>query len=126
MKKVMALCVAMVTILAMSGCSSLQTATASDFNKQKISTAGTGVCHVSATNCGLYLFCIPLITGSSENVGAPALITDAVNSTALASMVTSKCKELQASRVLDLNTRNESHGFIFYWRESYASGNGVK
>ena len=126
MKKMMALGAAMVTVLAMSGCSSLQTATPNDFNGQKTVPVGTSVGHVSATNCGLYLLWIPLITGSSENIGSPAFLQDMVNTRSLAGMVTKKSKEMQASKVLDLTTQNASGGFIFYWPTSYASGNAVK
>ena len=97
MKKMMALGAAMVTVLAMSGCSSLQTATPNDFNGQKTVPVGTSVGHVSATNCGLYLLWIPLITGSSENIGSPAFLQDMVNTRSLAGMVT-KNAGFQGSR----------------------------
>ena len=67
----------------LTGCSSLQTASVADFNKQEVVTSGTAVEHIAVATHGLYLFSIPLITGSTDQYGMPTLVTDTVSPQAL-------------------------------------------
>ena len=126
MKKFLAMFAGVAAAVAMTGCSTIETASNTDFNGQEIVTSGTQVGHVSATTNGLYLLMIPLITGSETNIGIPALLSDTVNSQALSRIVTTKAKEMGGSKVLDLTTSSSSAGFIFYWRSSSASANVTK
>ena len=126
MKKLLTLCVAAATAAAFCGCSSLQVATVDDFNGQKMTPSGSATAHISATNCGLYLLWIPLITGSAQNIGAPALLEDgAVSAPMMAQAVTREAQKY-GKKVYDLNTFNGSAGFIFYWKTAYASANVAK
>ena len=126
MKKLLTLCVAAATAAVFCGCSSLQVATVDDFNGQKMTPSGSAPAHISATNCGLYLLWIPLITGSTDNFGVPTLVTDTVSPQALTAAVTKQAKAAGARTTADLVTDVTSAGFIFYYRSGTASGTAVK
>lgn len=126
MKKLLTLCVAAATAAVFCGCSSLQVATVDDFNGQKMTPSGSATAHISATNCGLYLLWIPLITGSTDNFGVPTLVTDTVSPQALTAAVTKQAKSAGARTTADLVTDVTSAGFIFYYRSGTASGTAVK
>ena len=126
MKKLLTLCVAAATAAVFCGCSSLQVATVDDFNGQKMTPSGSATAHISATNFGLYLLWIPLITGSTDNFGVPTLVTDTVSPQALTAAVTKQAKAAGARTTADLVTDVTSAGFIFYYRSGTASGTAVK
>ena len=110
----------------LTGCSSLQTASVADFNKQEVVTSGTAVEHIAVATHGLYLFSIPLITGSTDQYGMPTLVTDTVSPQALTAAVTKQAKAAGARTTADLVTDVTSAGFIFYYRGGTASGTAVK
>ena len=125
MKKIVMLCAAAAVAFAITGCSSIQTA--NQFNGQDVTLKGKPIAHISAVTTGLYLFSIPLISGSVENPGMPTVITDTVNSSALAGWVAREAANNQkAGGIVDLVTQDSSTGFILYWRSSTASATAVK
>ena len=79
LKKVAMLLCVFGAAAVLTGCSSLQTASVADFNKQDVVSSGTAVEHIAVATHGLYLFSIPLITGSTDNFGVPTLVTDTVS-----------------------------------------------
>ena len=114
-------------LLALCGCSSVQVAKAEDLNGMKLTTTGSTVAHVAASNCGLYLLWIPLITGDSEAAGGVSFLgDDPVSAPAVTGLVTREAKSLGASRTTDLVSLNSSAGFIFYWKNTWVSGNAIK
>ncbi len=128
MRKIQTLFAAMLGAIALTGCSIVQTAANADFHGQQIAApnAGAQIGHVTAMTGGLYLFSIPLITGSAVEPGFPVLLEDTVNSVVLSRMVTAKAKAMGGKKVADLTTSGDSTGFIIYWRTSYASATVTK
>ncbi len=132
MKKKIALLTALAgTALLFAGCSSVQSADASKFNGQRITSSGTGIAHVSGQTSGLYLLWIPLIVGSAENPNSIVFGEDACNVTAVTNMVTQKSRELRAAKTVDLVSTRRSNNipipipYLFYWRTVTVSGNAV-
>ena len=113
LKKVAMLLCVFGAAAVLTGCSSLQTASVADFNKQEVVTSGTAVEHIAVATHGLYLFSIPLIT-------------DTVSPQALTAAVTKQAKAAGARTTADLVTDVTSAGFIFYYRSGTASGTAVK
>ena len=72
LKKVAMLLCVFGAAAVLTGCSSLQTASVADFNKQDVVSSGTAVEHIAVATHGLYLFSIPLITGSTHGFAAGA------------------------------------------------------
>ena len=66
MKKMLAVLVTVSVAVLMSACSSVEVATT--FNNQKITPVQNAVCveHLNADIWGIYLFNLPLFTGSSR------------------------------------------------------------
>ena len=125
-KKIMLIGLAAFTAVLFTGCSSLQTAGKSDFNGVDLTTKGTPVAHISATTHGLYLLWIPLITGSTSNVGMPCFLEDTVSCNAITKMVTSKAQSAGAGEVIDLVTQSSSAGLLFQYKMTTASATAVK
>ncbi len=126
MKKLLTLCAVAATAAVFCGCSSMQVATVNDFNGQKTTPSGTPTAHIGATNCGLYLLWIPLITGSAQTIGAPALLEDgAVSTPKMAAALTKEAKKY-GNKVYDLTSTNGSAGLLFYWKTTYVSANVAK
>ena len=125
-KKLLTFGVAALAAVVFSGCSALQTADKNDFNGMDVTTSGTPVAHISATTHGLYLLWIPLVTGSTSQIGMPALLEDTVNAATLTDMITGKAKEMGGERVIDLVTQSSSQGFLFKYCQATASGTVIK
>lgn len=110
-----------------SGCASIETSKpGSDLNNMKISASGTPVAHIQASNWGIYLFMIPLLTGSTENPGSIVLLQDTVNVKSVAQMVTKHSKDLGASQTLDMVSVCAPMSWMFHIREVSVSANAVK
>ena len=126
LKKLLTLGVVAAVVAVISGCSALETA--QNFNGQDITTSGDQIAHISATTHGLYLLWIPLITGSTTNIGMPAINEDSVSPTSLCNMVTAKAKAMGAKRVVDVVTTGSSANimYVFSYKVASASGNAIK
>ncbi|WP_294504516.1 hypothetical protein [uncultured Victivallis sp.] len=126
MKKIaLFLSVAAVALL-FAGCASVEAVQNPNLNGQRVSLSGTPVAHLNAQNWGIYLFTIPLLTGSTTSPGNIAVLEDTVNVESMIPMVTAKSNELKASRTLDLASQYSVGGFIFYTRSINVSANAVK
>ena len=126
MKKIaLFLSVAAVALL-FAGCASVEAVQNPNLNGQRVSLSGTPVAHLNAQNWGIYLFTIPLLTGSITSPGNIAVLEDTVNVESMIPMVTAKSNELKASRTLDLASQYSVGGFIFYTRSINVSANAVK
>ena len=75
-------------LAALTGCTSLEVTSGEKLNNQKLSQTGTTVAHFTASNSGLYLLSIPLISGSTTNPGSMVFNEDTVNAGQVISMVT--------------------------------------
>ena len=127
-KTIMAMSLAIAAAVA-GGCAHVQVA--DDFGGQKISESSSkNVAHVYASNWGLYLLSIPLITGSVDKPGAVVFGEDTVNPKSVVKMVTKKSDDLGANKTLDLDTKESSVWifplFVFFINEVQTSGNAVK
>ncbi|MBR2345586.1 MAG: hypothetical protein IKA71_07380 [Lentisphaeria bacterium] len=125
-KKIMMIGLAAVTAVLFTGCSSLQTAGKNDFNGLDLTTKGTPVAHISATTHGLYLLWIPLITGSSTQLGMPCFLEDTVSCEAITKMVTAEAQKQGGKEVIDLVTQSSSSGLLFQYKVTTASGTAIK
>jgi len=126
MKKIMFLLSAAAVGLLFAGCVNVEAVQNEDLSGEKISLEGTPVAHINAQNWGIYLFSIPLLTGSTEAPGCIAVCQDTVNAESMVPVVTAKSKELKATQTLDLASQYSVCGLIFYGRSINVSANAVK
>ena len=110
----------------MSACASVEVVKDPNLNGQAIANSGRTIAHLDAQNWGIYLFTIPLLTGSTENPGSIDVLKDTVNVPSLMPVLTAKSKALGASKTLNLASQYSESGLIFYTRSINISGNAVK
>lgn len=108
-----------------SGCASVSEAPAEMLHSQKIGPGQT-VAHLEATNWGIYLFSIPLLTGSVEEPGKIVVFQDTVNAGSVVSLLTAKSKELNATGTYNIVSMTMPMPFMFGIRETSVSANVVK
>ena len=126
MKKIMLLLSIAAVGLFMSACASVEVVKDPNLNGQAIANSGRTIAHLDAQNWGIYLFTIPLLTGSTENPGSIDVLKDTVNVPSLMPVLTAKSKALGASKTLNLASQYSEGGLIFYTRSINISGNAVK
>lgn len=126
MKKIMLLLSIAAVGLFMSACASVEVVKDPNLNGQAIANSGRTIAHLDAQNWGIYLFTIPLLTGSTENPGCIDVLKDTVNVPSLMPVLTAKSKALGASKTLNLASQYSESGLIFYTRSINISGNAVK
>lgn len=126
MKKIMLLLSIAAIGLFMSACASVEVVKDPNLNGQAIANSGRTIAHLDAQNWGIYLFTIPLLTGSTENPGSIDVLKDTVNVPSLMPVLTAKSKALGASKTLNLASQYSESGLIFYTRSINISGNAVK
>lgn len=126
MKKIMLLLSIAAVGLFMSACASVEVVKDPNLNDQAIANSGRTIAHLDAQNWGIYLFTIPLLTGSTENPGSIDVLKDTVNVPSLMPVLTAKSKALGASKTLNLASQYSESGLIFYTRSINISGNAVK
>ena len=97
-----------------------------DLNKQDLSSIGTTVAHLNVQNWGIYLFKIPLVSGSTESVGDMAFFKDTVNPASVTPIIAAESKKLGGTKLLDLASQYNEFGFIFVSRSINLSGNVVR
>ena len=125
MKKIMLLLSIAAVGLFMSACASVEVVKDPNLNGQAIANSGRTIAHLDAQNWGIYLFTIPLLTGSTENPGSIDVLKDTVNVPSLMPVLTAKSKALGASKTLNLASQYSESGLIFYTRSINISGNAV-
>ncbi len=126
MKKIMLFASVLAAGLLLSACASVEVVKDKNLSGQKIANSGTTLAHVDAQNWGIYLFTIPLLTGSTANPGSIDVLKDTVTVDSLMPVLTSETKKLGATKVLNLASQYQVGGFIFYTRQINISGNAVK
>ncbi len=126
MKKIMLLLSIAAVGLFMSACASVEVVKDPNLNGQAIANSGKTIAHIDAQNWGIYLFSIPLLTGSTKNPGSIDVLQDTVNVPSLMPVLTAKSKALGASKTLNLASQYSETGLIFYTRSINISGNAVK
>ena len=126
MKKIMLFLSIAAVGLLMSACASVEVVKNPNLNGQAIANSGRTIAHIDAQNWGIYLFTIPLFTGSTTNPGSIDVLNDTVNVPSLMPVLTAKSKALGASKTLNLASQYSESGLIFYTRSINISGNAVK
>lgn len=126
MKKIMLLLSIAAVGLFMSACASVEVVKDPNLNGQAIANSGRTIAHLDAQNWGIYLFTIPLLTGSTANPGSIDVLKDTVTVGSLMPVLTAETKKLGATKVLNLASQYKVGGFIFYTRQINISGNAVR
>ena len=114
----------------MTACSSIEMATT--FNNQKITEAQNAVCveHLNAEIWGIYLFNLPLFSGSSKQPGRCAVFTDTVHVDNAVAMLTRKAATDEATTITDLSSERTSTWLpiflVLWYREVQVSGNAIR
>ena len=126
MKKIMLFASALAAGLLLSACASVEIVKDKNLSGQKIANSGTTLAHVDAQNWGIYLFTIPLLTGSTANPGSIDVLKDTVTVGSLMPVLTAETKKLGATKVLNLASQYKVGGFIFYTRQINISGYAVR
>lgn len=130
MKKILAAFVMVAAAVVMTACSSIDMATT--FNNQKITDVPNAVSveHLNAEIWGIYLFNLPLFTGSSKQPGRCAVFTDTVRVDNAVAMVTKKASTDEATAVTDLVSRRTSMWLpiflVLWYNEVQVSGNVIR
>ncbi|MGE4564225.1 MAG: hypothetical protein AB7F32_05095, partial [Victivallaceae bacterium] len=92
MKKIILQAMILSVGLLLAGCASTTMVKDPDLNRQPIATTGTTVAHVNSQNWGVYLFSLPLFTGSTQSPGDITAFKDTVNIPSVAPMMTKEAK----------------------------------
>ncbi|MBQ9336703.1 MAG: hypothetical protein IJS14_05330 [Lentisphaeria bacterium] len=130
MKKILAVLVTVSAAVLMSACSSVEVATT--FNNQKITEAQNAVCveHLNADIWGIYLFNLPLFTGSSKQPGRCAVFSDTVRVDNAVSILTRKATEDGANTIVDLSSERTGCWIpiflVLWYYDVQVSGNAIK
>ena len=130
MKKILAVLVAAASAAVMTACSSIEAATT--FNNQKITEAPNAVCveHLNADIWGIYLFNLPLFTGSSKQPGRCAVFTDTVRVDNAVSMLTRKAATDEATTITDLSSERTTCWLpiflVLWYNDVQVSGNAIR
>ncbi len=132
MNKVMLTLAAGAVSALFAGCASVQVAEKPDLNDQAITDGGT-IAHINAQNWGLYFLKWPLFTGSTQALGTISVLNeDSVNVPCTVNLLTAKAKEMNASRIEDLQSDRGSTmipipiPFLFYLQSTNVSGNAAR
>lgn len=127
MKTIKTLAMVAVIALIATGCASISTA--KKFNGEKLSTSqAQDVVHINGQNWGLYLLWIPILTGSTDNVGDMTFGKDTVNLEKVVDMTTAKAKEEGCTKFVDMGSSvGSAYIFpVFFLKSVQVSGNGLK
>ena len=126
MKKMILWAACLAAGLLFTGCASTKLVKDPDLNQQPIATTGTTVAHVNSQNWGVYLFTLPLFTGSTEAPGSIAVLKDTVNVPSVVPMMTKEAKSAGAAKMLNMTSQYSECGLIFYVRNVNISANAVR
>ena len=130
MKKVLAVLTAVAAAAVMTACSSIESATT--FNNQKITDSPNAACvaHLNADIWGIYLFNLPLFTGSSKQPGRCAIFTDTVRVDNAVSMLTKKAANDEATTIVDLTSERTTCWLpiflVLWYNDVQVSGNAIR
>ncbi len=126
MRKMMLFAMACAITAVFCGCASIQEVKPENLNGEQACASGTTIAHLYAENWGIYLFCIPIFTGSTEKPGSIEFFKDTVRAENVVRMLTAKSAELGASQTLNLYSHHNSYVWFFGIRDVEVSANAVK
>ena len=130
MKQLACLAACVLSAVALTACSSFEIAT--NTNNVKL-TAGEGETrgHVNADIWGVYVFGLPVISGSSVEPGKCVVFSDTVDTSNAISFLTRNAQQkLNASTIVDVQSERTTGWLVptlfFFYRDVQVSGNVLK
>jgi len=130
MKKYILLSLLSLITIVFSGCAVVKTG--KNYNKQEIALNNPQpIATIYGNNYGYYLFSFfPIVTGNPANSNEWIWFSDKANVGTVTDMVTKKASELGATKTIDMESRVDFTGRMFFWIIYYknvqVSGNAVK
>ena len=130
MKKLACLAVCVLSAIGISACSSFEMATNTNGVKFTTGEAET-LGHVNADIWGVYVFGLPVISGSSVQPGRCVVFSDTVDTANAISFLTLNAKRrLNATTITDVQTERTTGWLVptvfFFYRDIQVSGNVLK
>ena len=130
MKKLACLAACVISAVALSACSSFEIG--SNTNDVKFTTTDAEtLAHVNADIWGVYVFGLPVISGSSVEPGKCVVFSDTVDTSNAISFLTRNArKKLNATTITDVQTERTTGWLVptvfFFYRDIQVSGNVLK
>ena len=130
MKKLACLAACVISAVALSACSSFEIG--STTNDVKFTTAeAETLAHVNADIWGVYVFGLPVISGSSVEPGKCVVFSDTVDTSNAISFLTRNAqKKLNSSTIVDVTSERTTGWLVptlfFFYRDVQVSGNVLK
>ena len=130
MKKLACLAACVISAVALSACSSFEIG--SNTNEVKFTTGeAETLAHVNADIWGVYVFGLPVISGSSVEPGKCVVFSDTVDtSNAISFLTRNTRRKLNASGITDVQSERTTGWLVptlfFFYRDIQVSGNAVK
>ena len=130
MKKLACLAACVISAVALTACSSFEIA--SNTNEVKFTTTDAEtLAHVNADIWGVYVFGLPVISGSSVEPGKCVVFSDTVDTSNAISFLTRNArKKLNASTITDIQSERTTGWLVptvfFFYRDIQVSGNVLK
>lgn len=130
MKKMLAVLATAAVAAVMTACSSIEVATT--FNNVKIADTpnAASVAHLNADIWGIYLFNLPLFSGSSKQPGRCAIFTDTVRVDNAVAMLTKKAAAEDATTITDLSSERTTCWLpiflVLWYNDVQVSGNAIR
>ena len=129
MKKLACLAACVISAVALSACSSFEIG--SNTNEVKFTTGEAETLgHVNADIWGVYVFGLPVISGSSVEPGKCVVFSDTVDtSNAISFLTRNTRRKLNASGITDVQSERTTGWLVptlfFFYRDIQVSGNAV-
>ena len=130
MKKMLAVLATAAVAAVMTACSSIEVATT--FNNVKIADTPNAACvaHLNADIWGIYLFNLPLFSGSSKQPGRCAIFTDTVRVDNAVAMLTKKAAAEDATTITDLSSERTTCWLpiflVLWYNDVQVSANAIR
>ena len=130
MKKLACLAACVISAVALSACSSFEIG--SNTNDVKFTTTDSEtLAHVNADIWGVYVFGLPIVSGSSVQPGRCVVFSDTVDTANAISFLTYNArKRLNATTITDVQTERTTGWLVppvfFFYRDIQVSGNVLK
>ena len=130
MKKLACLAACVISAVALTACSSFEIGATTNDVKFTTTDAET-LAHVNADIWGVYVFGLPVISGSSVEPGKCVVFSDTVDTgNAVAFLTRNARKKLNATTITDVQTERTTGWLVptvfFFYRDIQVSGNVLK
>ena len=131
MKKLACLAACAISAVALSACSSFEIGATTNGVKFSTDSNVETLGHVNADIWGVYVFGLPVISGSSVEPGKCVVFSDTVDTSNAISFLTRNArKKLNATTITDVQTERTTGWLVptvfFFYRDIQVSGNVLK